>query len=493
MTRNFRTLEDKGRGANAISVSYLLGTVENSSILKFQKLLFRMSRGTTFTSFDRIDTSFLRSSSNKTYFDGRSAVLIVFQFGSDKMYGNKLVAACKAYDMQFHEYLNPAQEASKMKMSRMTEHIDEIRKVPAAYQTIDETKNCIDRLVHKLTDAETCFGVSYVEHLRLSAVKELSIIQMYSRLHEQGPQLLSGTFWVCEGKTKELKDLIERLQSQKKENNSFHGVVVERLSATKHQPTHFYSNEVLEPFQTIVNTYGIPRYKEINPAPFIVSSFPFLFGVMFGDIGHGVLLLVGTLFLFNLDAGRGAPASGITRNKYLFLAMSLFSIYCGFMYNDMLALPTTLVKTCYHEVLRNGKPAADRKIECTPPYGIDPFWGKAKNEITYLNSFKMKMSIIIGVLQMLFGLLLKGCNALYFKEWIVFFFEFLPQLLFLACSFGYMVVCIVLKWLTSWEQAAKPPMIINTFINFVSSVDTPLFENREKQLALQRLLASSPG
>jgi V-type H+-transporting ATPase subunit a len=50
-----------------------------------------------------------------------------------------------------------------------------------------------------------------------------------------------------------------------------------------------------------VSTYGIPNYKEVNPSVFAIVTFPFLFGVMFGDIGHGaVLLLVGALMcIFN--------------------------------------------------------------------------------------------------------------------------------------------------------------------------------------------------
>ena len=47
-------------------------------------------------------------------------------------------------------------------------------------------------------------------------------------------------------------------------------------------------------FQEFVNTYGVPRYKEINPALFTAATFPFMFGVMYGDIGHGsILALVG--------------------------------------------------------------------------------------------------------------------------------------------------------------------------------------------------------
>jgi len=42
-------------------------------------------------------------------------------------------------------------------------------------------------------------------------------------------------------------------------------------------------------------------YKEVNPAVFAIVTFPFLFGVMFGDIGHGGLLLIAGILmcLFN--------------------------------------------------------------------------------------------------------------------------------------------------------------------------------------------------
>lgn len=41
-----------------------------------------------------------------------------------------------------------------------------------------------------------------------------------------------------------------------------------------------------------MNTYGVPSYKEINPAVFTIVSFPFEFGLMFGDVFHGTVLFV---------------------------------------------------------------------------------------------------------------------------------------------------------------------------------------------------------
>lgn len=59
----------------------------------------------------------------------------------------------------------------------------------------------------------------------------------------------------------------------------------------------FKTNEFTEVFQEIVNTYGVPSYKEANPAVFACVTFPFLFGIMFGDLGHGCVLLAVGIFL----------------------------------------------------------------------------------------------------------------------------------------------------------------------------------------------------
>ena len=51
-----------------------------------------------------------------------------------------------------------------------------------------------------------------------------------------------------------------------------------------------------------MNTYGIPRYQELNPGLFTIITFPFLFGVMFGDILHGgILFIFGLYILLNAE------------------------------------------------------------------------------------------------------------------------------------------------------------------------------------------------
>jgi len=63
------------------------------------------------------------------------------------------------------------------------------------------------------------------------------------------------------------------------------------------RPTYFRLNDFTWPFQELINTYGIPDYKEINPTPFACISFPFLFGLMFGDIMHGTLLTIFSMWV----------------------------------------------------------------------------------------------------------------------------------------------------------------------------------------------------
>ena len=93
---------------------------------------------------------------------------------------------------------------------------------------------------------------------------------------------------------------------------------------------------------------GIGRYQEANPALFAAITFPFLFGVMYGDIGHGFFLFVGSLLMVVYEkrimkSGKMGEITGMVfGGRYMLLLMGAFAIYMGFIYNDIfsLTLPT---------------------------------------------------------------------------------------------------------------------------------------------------------
>jgi V-type H+-transporting ATPase subunit a len=109
-------------------------------------------------------------------------------------------------------------------------------------------------------------------------------------------------------------------------------------------------NAFTAPFQEIVNTYGVPRYQEINPGLFTIATFPFLFAVMFGDIGHGFLLLLLGLYLVYfpsyIEQSKSLLAPLIPV-RYLFLMMGAFAFYIGWIYNDFMSIAFNVFGSCY--------------------------------------------------------------------------------------------------------------------------------------------------
>ncbi|VDK49112.1 unnamed protein product [Gongylonema pulchrum] len=67
--------------------------------------------------------------------------------------------------------------------------------------------------------------------------------------------------------------------------------------------------------------------------------------------------------------------------------------------------------------------------------------------MSFLNSMKMKMSVIVGIAQMTFGVLLSYENYKYFDSRLDILYMFIPQMLFLGCIFIYLCLEIIFKWL----------------------------------------------
>jgi V-type H+-transporting ATPase subunit a len=55
-------------------------------------------------------------------------------------------------------------------------------------------------------------------------------------------------------------------------------------------------------------------------------------------------------------------------------------------------------------------------VRPTYPFGVDPVWHGSRSEPPFLNSLKMKMSILLGVSQMNLGIMMSYFNAKFFRN-----------------------------------------------------------------------------
>lgn len=81
--------------------------------------------------------------------------------------------------------------------------------------------------------------------------------------------------------------------------------------------------------------------------------------------------------------------------------MGFFAVYCGLIYNDFFSFPVNLFTSCYDFDGHNM--SAKDPGNCAYAFGVDPIWDNASQDISFTNSLKMKLSVILGVIQMSMG------------------------------------------------------------------------------------------
>lgn len=246
---------------------------------------------------------------------------------------------------------------------------------------------------------------------------------------------------------------------------------------------------------------------------YTIITFPFLFAVMFGDVGHGLLMSLAGLWMVleekdpKLKNNNNEIWRMMFGGRYLILLMGLFSIYTGAIYNECFSRGMKTFSSGWHvgpmfennywntSVLQGNQflsmdPNVSGVFTSPYPFGIDPIWGLANNKLTFLNSYKMKMSVIVGIIHMTFGVCLSFFNYWHFGKISSIFFVLIPELFFMLCLFGYLVFMVVFKWIayTPAESRIAPSILIH-FIDMFLFTDNP--ENPQLytgQLVVQKVL-----
>ncbi len=127
--------------------------------------------------------------------------------------------------------------------------------------------------------------------------------------------------WMSKADTKALKKEIA-------EDENVHCIEEDMdESVSTGPPTKLRNPKILKPFEMFVEMYGLPAYNEMDPTLFVAITYTLMFGIMFGDVGQGLVLVVGGFLLYRLKGMRLAgiiSVAGIWSTVFGFLYGSLF-------------------------------------------------------------------------------------------------------------------------------------------------------------------------
>ncbi|PPS04165.1 hypothetical protein GOBAR_AA16478 [Gossypium barbadense] len=447
-------LEQETRPADQSGLRFISGIICKSKALRFERMLFRATRGNMLfnqapAGEEIMDPLFycclIHSvsglSTSKDVMVEKTVFVVHF---SGEQARTKILKICEAFGANC--YPVPDDISKQRQITReVSSHLSEL-------------ETTLDAGIRHRNKALTSIGYHLTQWTSMVR-REKAVYDTLNMLNfDVTKKCLVGEGW-CPIFAK--VQIQEALQRATFDSSSQVGIIFHVMDAVESPPTYFRTNHFTNAYQEIVDAYGVARYQEANPAVYTVVTFPFLFAVMFGDWGHGICLLLGALKL-------GSFMEMLFGGRYVLLLMSLFSIYCGLIYNEFFSVPFHIfggsAYKCRDVTCSDAKSAGLIKFRDPYPFGVDPSWRGSRLELPFLNSLKMKMSILLGVAQMNLGIILSYFNARFFRSSLDIRYQFVPQMIFLNSLFGYLSLLIIIKWCTG-SQADLYHVMIYMFLS----------------------------
>lgn len=466
-------------------LGFVAGVVPRERVPAFERMLWRISRGNVFLRQAELEQPLEDpATGNEIY---KTVFVAFFQ-------GEQLKSRVKKVCSGFHASFYPCP-------SSYAERQDMVKGVKARLEdlnlVLNQTKDHRQRVL--ATVAKELHNWTVMVRKMKAIYHTLNLFNM-----DVTKKCLIGECWVP---VKDLAFVRKALADGGNAVGSSIPSFLNVIETMEDPPTFNRTNKFTQGFQNLIDSYGIATYREVNPALYTIITFPFLFAIMFGDAGHGMILAVfgGYMVLWEKKLSKQKSSNEIWNifftGRYIILLMGLFSIYTGMVYNDIFSKSVNVFGSSWRvnvteEIMKEHKDwSLDPKydyLQLPYPFGMDPAWQSAKNKIVFLNSFKMKLSIIFGVVHMIFGVCLSVVNHLHFRKPMNIILEFIPQIIFLCVLFFYMVIMMFIKWilygpLNPLKTSPRcAPSVLITFINMLlfksgtpfEGCDEFMFENQ---------------
>uniref|UniRef100_A0A8D2ARQ0 V-type proton ATPase subunit a n=1 Tax=Sciurus vulgaris TaxID=55149 RepID=A0A8D2ARQ0_SCIVU len=457
---------EMGRGT-PLRLGFVAGVINRERIPTFERMLWRVCRGNVFLRQAEIENP-LEDPVTGDYV--HKSVFIIF-FQGDQL-KNRVKKICEGFRASLYPCPETPQERKEM-ASGVNTRIDDLQMV------LNQTEDHRQRVLQ-----------AAAKNIRVWFIKVRKMKAIYHTLNlcniDVTQKCLIAEVW-CP--VTDLDSIQFALRRGTEHSGSTVPSILNRMQTNQTPPTYNKTNKFTYGFQNIVDAYGIGTYREINPAPYTIITFPFLFAVMFGDFGHGILMTLFAVWMVLRESrilsqkNENEMFSTVFSGRYIILLMGVFSIYTGLIYNDCFSKSLNIFGSSWsvrpmftkynwtEETLRGNpvlqlNPTVPGVFGGPYPFGIDPIWNIATNKLTFLNSFKMKMSVILGIIHMMFGVSLSLFNHIYFKKPLNIYFGFIPEVIFMSSLFGYLVILIFYKW-TAYDahSSENAPSLLIHFIN----------------------------
>ena len=142
-------------------------------------------------------------------------------------------------------------------------------------------------------------------------------------------------------------DCADELVSQLEAVESIECSLTDGKDELKHSPPIKLKNNFFsKPYEFFIDMYGLPCYNEPDPTFFVSLSFTILFGIMFGDVGQGIILSIAGYLMWKfkrMDIGKILMTCGVSATLF------------GFVYGSVFGFEEAL-DPLYHAVGMSGKP-----------------------------------------------------------------------------------------------------------------------------------------
>lgn len=454
---------------------FVSGIIDRDKVVILQQILWRVLRGNMyFHTMEIVEPIYDPKRAEGVY----KSAFIIFSHGT--LIHQRILKIAASLDAKVYDVKGTTQER-QAQLELLNEQLIDLRKV------LQETESALcSELIAISRDLVKWWAV---------IAKEKRVYQMMNLCDYDS---LRKTL-ICEGWIPE--DQLEVISSTVQSISSSDSVptIVNVLETSKTPPTLHRTNKFTAAFQSICDTYGVASYQEINPGLPTIITFPFMFAIMFGDLGHGFIMFLAASVLVLKET----QINAIKRDeifdmafsgRYILLLMGLFSMFTGLMYNDIFSKSLTLFNSGWKwpSDWNEGDLVIAEKIGVYR-FGLDSAWHGSDNALLFSNSYKMKLSVLMGYTHMTYSYFFSLLNAIYFNDIIDIIGNFVPGLLFMQSIFGYLSVSIVYKWSVDWlTLKQQPPGLLNMLIMmFLSpgSVNEPLYEHQSELQVTLLLIA----